>query len=241
MKAFTSLASSYLLLLLTLVGCAVGLQPRSTPPDAATATSGMVISLSTPKEVYTRKDNIALDLSIKNGQFDLLLSFTALATPAVFKQLSVRDSEGNLIEPERQMNAPVSEDIFIPKNGKSIQCIQGFELKAESTHKVLLENLQKYYKLQEGRYTITTTIILPIYRDFLKKQHPEITELEEEIKRIQKVTDAHVSAADKRSAVNDLQQQIDLLEKRRTDIYLPVQSLLGKASMRSNSITFAIE
>jgi hypothetical protein len=54
---------------------------------------------------------------------------------------------------------------------------------------------------------------LPVYRDFLKKRHPEVIELEAEIKRIQEVTDGHVSAADKRSAVNDLQQQIDFLEK----------------------------
>ena len=82
---------------------------------------------------------------------------------------------------------------------------------------------------------------LPVYRDFLKKKHPEVVELEEEIKRIEDVTDAHVSAADKRSAVNDLQQQIDFLEKKHKDIYLPIKSLLGEAVLTSNSITLTIE
>ena len=82
---------------------------------------------------------------------------------------------------------------------------------------------------------------LPVYQNFLKKRHPEVIELEEEIKRIQKVTDAHVSAVDKRSAVNDLQQQIDFLEKKHKDIYLPVKSLLGKASLTSNSVVLTIE
>ena len=82
---------------------------------------------------------------------------------------------------------------------------------------------------------------LPVYRDFLKKRHPGIIELEAEIKRIQEVTDGHVSAADKRSAVNDLQQQIDFLEKKHKDIYLPVKSLLGQASLASNSVILTIE
>ena len=111
-------------------------------------------------------------------------------------------------------------------------------MKAESTHTISLEDLQKYYELQKGSYTVTFTMTLPVYRDFLK--NPEIRELEEEIKRIQKVTDAHVSAADKRSAVNDLQQQIESLEKKHKDIYLPVKSLIGEASLTSNTMTLII-
>ena len=95
--------------------------------------------------------------------------------------------------------------------------------------------------MQEGSYTIALTMELPIYRDFLKKRNPEVMALEEEIKRIKKVTDAHVSAADKRSAVNDLQQQIERLEKKRKDVYLPVRSLLGSVSLTSNSLILTIE
>ncbi|MCY3742327.1 MAG: hypothetical protein OXH00_15035, partial [Candidatus Poribacteria bacterium] len=120
-------------------------------------------------------------------------------------------------------------------------CIQGLELKAATTQVVPLEDLQKYYQLKKGIYTIALTMELSVYRDFLKKKHPEVIELEAEIKRIEDVTDAHVSAADKRSAVNDIQQQIEFLEKKDKDIYLPVESLLGKAMLTSNSITVNIE
>ena len=84
-------------------------------------------------------------------------------------------------------------------------------------------------------------MVFPIYQDFLKKRHPEVMELEEEIKRIQNVTDAHVSAADKRSAVNDLQQQIAFLEKKNTDIYLPIRALIDKTLLTSNSVTLTVE
>ena len=75
----------------------------------------------------------------------------------------------------------------------------------------------------------------------MKKREPEVLELEEEIKRIQKVADAHVSAADKRSAVNDLQQQIEFLEKKQKEIYLPIKSLLGKATLTSNNVVLTLK
>ena len=241
MKAFKNLVLPYLLLIFCMTGCVASLKTQSSPTDAVTATSGMILSLSTPKSIYTVEDNIKLNLNIQNGQFNLLVPLVNIATSRAFQQLSVKDTNGNIVAPKRSISVPISEEIFIEKNGKSVQCIQGFELKAESTREVSLENLQKYYELQKGSYTITLTMTLPVYRDFLEKRHPEVIELQEEIKRIQKVTDAHVSAADKRSAVNDLQQQIASLEKKYTNIYLPVKSLLGEASITSNQLMLTIE
>ena len=240
MKSFKNLVLPYLLLVFSMAGCIVGLQTQSSPTDAVTATSGTVLSLSTPKATYGTQDNIKLNLSIQNGQFNLLVPFADIATSGAFAQLSVKDTDGNTVRLKRSINTPISEEIFIEKNGKPVQCIQGFDLKAESTHTISLEDLQKYYGLQKGNYTVTLTMTLPVYRNFLKKRHPEIIELEEEIKRIQKVTDAHVSAADKRSAVNNLQQQIESLEKKHKDIYLPIKSLLGEAPLTSNSIFLTI-
>ena len=164
-----------------------------------------------------------------------------IATPYVFAQLRITDTDGNIVEPKHPIPVPSSAEVFIEKDGRSVQCIQGLTLKAATMQVVPLEDLQKYYQLEKGSYTITLTIALPVHRDFLKKKHPEVIELEAEIKRIEDVTDAHVSAADKRSAVNDLQQQIDRLEQKYDDIYLPMKSLLGEVSLTSNSITLMVE
>ena len=241
MRTFKNLGMFYLFLIFSMVGCMAGFQTQSMPRNVTTATSGVIFSLSTPKDAYTSKDTIPLELSIQNGKFNLLVPVVNIAAPSVFTQLSVTDSDGNVVDPKRSIIAPSSEEIFMEKDGKSVQCIQGLELKAATTQVVPLEDLQKYYRLEKGSYTITLTMALPVYRDFLKKKHPEVVELEEEIKRIEDVTDAHVSAADKRSAVNDLQQQIDFLEKKHKDIYLPIKSLLGEAVLTSNSITLTIE
>jgi hypothetical protein len=241
MQTFKNTILLYLLLSFSVIGCIAGLQKQSSPIDVTTATSGVIFSLSTPKEAYVSKDTIPLELSIQSGKFDLLVPYANVSTSSTFAQLSVTDSAGNVVEPKHPITAPSSEEIFMKKDGKSIQCTRGLKLKAGATQVVSVEDLQKYYQLEKGDYTITLTIALPVYRDFLKKKHPEVAELEEEIKRIEKVTDAHVSAADKRSAVNDIQEQIDLLEKKDKDIYLPVESLLGKAMLTSNSITLRIE
>ena len=241
MRTFKSLTLFYLFLIFSMVGCIAGLQTQSMPTDVTTATSGVIFSLSTPKKVYVSKDTIPLELSIQNGKFDLLVPFVNVATSRAFAQLRVTDTDGNIVEPKHPIPVPSSAEVFIEKDGRSVQCIQGLELKAATTQVVPLEDLQRYYQLEKGNYTITLTIALPVYRDFLKKKHPEVIELEAEIKRIEDVTDAHVSAADKRSAVNDLQQQIDRLEKKYNDIYLPVKSLLGEVPLTSNSITLIIE
>ena len=241
MKTLKNFILPYLLLTFSMIGCIPSLQTQSSPTDVTTATSGVMLTLSTPKTTYTSTDTILLELSIQNGKFDLLVPYANVSTSGAFAQLSVTDTDGNIVEPKRSITAPNSEAIFIEKDGKSVQCIRGLALKASTTHPISLDDLQKHYQLPKGSYTVELTMELAVYRDLLKKKHPEITELEEEIKRIQKVTDAHVSAADKRSAVNDLQQQIEFLKKKQKDIYLPIKSLLGKAKLTSNSITLNIE
>ena len=241
MKPSNCLALLCIVLILSVMGCITSLQTQSLPTDVVTATSGVTLSLKTSTSTYTSKAPIPLELSIRGGEFNLPVPIVNVATSGAFTQLKVTDSDGNSVEPKRSITPPNTEEIFIEKKGKSVQCIRGFELKSATTQVASLADLRKYYKFQKGNYTIALTMELPVYRDFLKKRNPEIIELEEEIKRIKKVTDAHVSAADKRSAVNDLQQQIERLEKRSKEVYLPVKSLLGKATLTSNTVVLTIE
>ena len=241
MKPFKYLALPCLLLVLSTTGCLTSLQRHFAPADVTTVTSGVVLSLTSPRLTYAPEEPIPLELSIQGGESDLLVPVVNVATSGAFTHLKVTDTDGNSVEPKRSIPLPSTAEIFIEIDQKSIQCIQGFELKSAATQVVSLADLLKYYELQKGSYTIALTMALPVYRDFLQKRNPEIIELEEEIKRIKKVTDAHVSAADKRSAVDDLQQQIERLKKRSNDIYLPAKSLIGKASLTSNSIVLTIE
>lgn len=241
MNTFKCLAFPCLLLIFSTIGCLTSLQRHSSPADVTTATSGVVLSLTSPRLTYAPEEPIPLELNIQGGAYDLLVPVVNVATSGAFTHLKVTDTNGNVVEPKRSIRPPGTKEIFIETDQKSIQCIQGLELKSAATQIVSLENLRKHYQLQKGSYTIALTMELPVYRDFLKKRNSEVIELEEDIKRIKKVTDAHVSAVDKRSAVNDLQQQIERLEKRSNDIYLPVRSLLGKASLTSNTVVLTLK
>ena len=241
MKTFKYLALPCLLLIFSTTGCLTSLQRQFSPPDVMTVTSGVTLALKTSTSTYTSKEPISLELSIQGGEFNLFVPFIYVATSGAFTHLKVTDTDGNVVEPKRPITLPSPEEIIFEKEGKSVQCIRGFELKSVTTQIASVEDVRKYYAFQKGSYTIALTMELPVYRDSLQKRNPEIMELEEEIKRIKKVTDAHVSAADKRSAVNDLQRQIERLEKRSNDIYLPVRSLLGKASLTSNVVVLTIE
>ena len=122
MKTFKNAILLYLLLTFSVVGCITGLQMQSSTTDITTATSGVILALSTPEATYTSKDPIPLELNIQNGEFDLLVPVANVLTPGAFAQLSVTDTDGNTVEPKRAVPAPNSKEIFIEKDGKSVQC-----------------------------------------------------------------------------------------------------------------------
>ena len=128
MKTFKYLALPCLLLIFSVAGCITSLQRHSSPTDIAVATSGVVLLLTTPRLTYAPEETIPLELSIQGGESDLLVPFVNVATPGAFTQLKVTDTNGNIVEPKRSITLPSTKEIFIEKEGKSIQCIRGFEI-----------------------------------------------------------------------------------------------------------------
>ena len=128
------------------------------------------------------------------------------------------------------------------RDGKSVRCIQGFELKAWTHQELTLKDFQQYYQLQPGTYTVTLAIELEVYREFVTEQHPEVIELERDLARLQR--DPNLQAAAKQDALNYYQEQIKFIKERYKDeikdIYLPVKSRRGKTSLVSNEITLTI-
>ncbi len=230
-----------LILIFTMIGCLPGRFTRSPQPDVAAATSETKLHLSIAKATYAREEAIPLALSIQNGTFDLLVPFGDVATVGAFAQLTVRDVNGNIVKPKRPITKASALKTLMQRD-KLVQCIQGFELKAGARQVVSLKDLQKYYRLPAGNYTVSVVIALEVYQEFLKEQHPQVIALEQECMRIQKVRDAHVTAADKRQAIAAIRNQIEVIEeKHKDDIYLPVKSLRGEALLSSNSVALTIE
>ena len=241
------------LFFITLVGCVGSMQTIQTETaetdEAGSATETeeparpiAELQLSTSKTNYTAKEEIPLQVNIQNGKFDLLVPFFAVATKGAFTQVTVKDANGQIVEPKRAITQENPEK-YVQQDGKSVRCIQGFDFKASMNQELTLKDIQRYYQLQPGTYTVTLAIELGVYRESITEEHPEIAELRRDLARLQ--NDPNLQAAAKQDAVNYYQEQIKFIQERSKDeernIYLPVKARRGKASLVSNAITLTIE
>ena len=235
-----------LLLIVCLVGC-LGSQQTIETETASTETEKStlaVLELSTTKTTYSAQETIPLELAIQNGKYDLLVPISSVSTQSAFKLLAVTDSNGEVIKMKRRV--PLGSTLkTLYKDGKSVRCIQGFDMKAGTTQTVSLENLQTHYQLQSGSYTVKVAIELEVYRESMEDQIPEVIELQREIQKIQNSTNPQFTPEVKKDAISYTQDQIDVIKEKHKDklqnIYLPLKSLRGKASLVSNSISLTVE
>ena len=240
-----------LLGVVTIIGCVGSLQTTTPQPETAetesaaeteTPTTLAELQLSTPKTNYAAKAAIPLELNIQNGKFDLLVPFFSVATKGAFTQITVKDANGQIVNPKHPITQENPQK-YVQSDGKSVRCIHGFELKASENQELKLKDIQRYYLLQPGTYTVTLSIELEVYTESITEEHPEIRELKQDMARIQ--SDPNLQGAAKQDALSYYQEQIKFIQERQKDavkdIYLPVKSLRGKASLTSNSITVTVE
>ena len=252
LKIISKLVSLFLLLsVVTIIGCVGSLQTTTTQTqtetdeaaEAEVPTALAELQISTPKTNYAVKEAIPLELNIQNGKFDLFVPFFSVATRGAFTQITVNDANGQVVKPKRVITQENPEKYVAASDGKSVRCIQGFELKASANRELSLKDIQPYYQLQQGTYTVTLTIELEVYKESITEEHPEMRELKQDMARIQK--DPNLQGAAKQDAVSYYQEQIKFIQERHKDavkdIYLPVKSLRGKTSLVSNSITLTVE
>lgn len=252
LKIIPKLVTLFLLLsIVTIIGCIGSLQTTTPQPETDEATSAAEtetptalaeLQLSTPKTNYTPKEAIPLELNIQNGKFDLLVPFFSVATKGAFTQITVKDASGQIVNPKH----PITQEnpqTYVQSDGKTVRCIHGFELKASTNEELKLKDIQRYYLLQPGTYTVTLTIELEVYTESITEEYPEIRELKQDMARIQ--NDPNLQGAAKQDALSYYQEQIKFIQERHKDavkdIYLPVKSLRGKAVLTSNSITVTVE
>ena len=252
LKITPKLVPLFLLLsVVTIIGCIGSLQTTTTQPETDEATSAAEtetptalaeLQLSTPKTNYATKEAIPLELNIQNGKFDLLVPSFSVATKGAFTQITVNDANGQIVNPKHPITQENPQK-YVQSDGKTVRCIHGFELKASANQELKLKDIQRYYLLQPGTYTVTLTIELEVYKESITEEHPEIRELKQDMARIQ--NDPNLQGAAKQDALSYYQEQIKFIQERHKDavkdIYLPVKSLRGKASLTSNSITVTVE
>lgn len=218
-------------------------EPESPPAAEETAAERPLaaLQLSSPKTEYTAEEAIPVELTIQNGKFDLLVPFFSVATKGAFTQITVTDANGQVVDPPRAITQEHPQK-YVKRDGSSVRSIQGFDLKADAKEELTLRDLQRYYRLKPGTYTLTLAIELAVYRDSITEEHPEVIELRSDLARIR--NDPNLQPTAKQDALNYYQDQIKFIEEQyaaeEKALYLPVKSLRGKAMLVSNPVTLTI-
>ena len=243
MKLFTPFI---LLIIVCLFGCLGSLQTgtQTTPVETVESEPLAVLQLSTSKTSYSAQEVVPLELSIQNGKFDLLVPMSTVLTHRAFNQLTVTDSNGTVVKIKRTL-PPVNTLKTLYRDGTTARCVQGYDFKAGTTQTASLDNMQAYYQLPPGTYTVKATVLLEVYKESMGDQHPQEIELQREILDIQKNTSPQFTPEAKKEAIGYTQDQIDFIREKYKDelqnIYLPLKSRRGKASLESNTISITIE
>lgn len=217
------------------------LEVQTAPPAPAKPPSIAELRLSLEKEVYSEDEAIPLRMSVRAGKFDLLVPAVSVGDEGAFAGMIITDEAGKELTP----TAPIPSEGHIKNllhDGQALDCIHGVELKSGAESVAALENLLAYYNLPPGEYTLQVYMDLQVYRESLPDQSPMVVMIEKDILEIQR--SRHRDEV-KREAISHLQEEIAAIQReQRVDydkIYLPLDSLRGKARLESNTVTLRVE
>ena len=174
-----------------LSGCLGGMQTTATQPETAEATSTAetetptalaALHLSTSKTNYTAKEAIPLELNIQNGKFGLLVPFFSVATRGrVYANNCDRREPDRLLNRSNRLRKRTHRNMWQGTMENPSGVSKDLNSKASANEKLTLKDIQKYYLLQPGTYTVTLSIALEVYTESITEEHPEIRELKQDM------------------------------------------------------------
>lgn len=230
------------------IGCLGGkseksVQMQTTPAETAEKPPTILeLHLSSSKPIYAVDEAIPLEMTIQVGKFDLLVPYVAVEGKGAFTNLVVKNAMEQIVKPKRSI-ALDDKPKTLMRDGNHVSCIRGVDLKAGTVQKAVLENLNTYYELEPGDYTLQVSLNLKVYRESMQDQSPQILEYEREIAAIQ--NSPKLPASEKQQAVAQLREEIEFMrskmEGKLDQIYLPMNSLRGTAELNSTVTSLKIQ
>ncbi len=215
----------------------------ATPVEATTPPTIADLHLSLAKPVYSRDEPISVKMAIQVGKFDLLVPYATVEGRGAFTKLVVKDAMGKVVKPKHPITF-VSRTKTLMQGVREVRCVQGTELKARMVKNAVLEDLQTYYKLKPGDYTLQVFIDMKVHRETFVSQSPEILEIEHEITLVERNPD-DVPDDIKQRMINNLRKEIDTIkgkeEGKSDEIYLPLDSFRGSKDLESNIVALTIQ
>lgn len=201
-----------------------------------------VLELSTPKSKYKSNEPIPLKLTVNVGKFDLPVEKDAVEGKRAFSGLTVKDTNGKIIEPQKKFNqSRIIKKIY--QKGEFKRCVEGIMLSKNENFSTSLNDIREFYSLKPGKYSLQVSMELKVYHEnFLTEKSTAIVELEQEIEALK--ADTKLDDAAREDAIESIRQEIEFLKsrekKKNGKKYLPLESLRGRAELKSNLIKISI-
>ena len=198
------------------------------------------LHLSLGQAAYASGEDIRVHLIFQTGTFNLLVPQATIESEGLLSNLVVKGETGKVINP----SLPIVYEINVKRlvrNGKKIDCIPGMELKARIAHNIVVEDVDVYYGLKPGSYTLQVSMDLEVYQETLALESLLIHDAERRITRVR--AKSKIAAHTRRKHIAGLERSIEALERQAEElgeIYLPLDSLRGSTTLESNVVTLEI-
>lgn len=216
--------------------------PDPAPAPASVEESFVArLHLSSSQGTYLAGEPISVGVAIETGTFDLLVSHATVEGAGLLPALVVTDQHGTVVE-SKSPTAYESEMKELVRDGKKVSCVKGMRLIAGTGHMVVIENLQEPYALVPGVYTLQVSLDLKIYKETVTAESIPIHDAQQRIGKVQ--AKSRIAAHTREKHLAGLRGAVKALEiqaKELDEIYLPLDSVRGVVTLKSNVITLKIQ
>lgn len=235
--------------------CAIGcltspllVAPEETPAETPSATHVQVeesfvarLHAASTKPAYGAGEPIPVQVVIETGTFDLFVSHATIESEGLLPTLVVTDENGTVVKPKNPILYE-SKMRELVRDGKKVTCVKGTRLIAGTGQLVVIEDIQNHYALTPGVYTLQVSLDLSVYKETVTPESLHIHDAQQRIGRIQAKT--RIAERTRKEHIAGLKMAIGALEiqaKELDDIYLPLDSLRGVVTLKSNLISLEIQ
>ena len=216
-------------------------QTPSMPPEPVGDSFVARLHVSSPKPAYHAGEPIPVEVAIETGAFDLLVSHATVENDGLLSTVVITDEKGTVVNPKSPI-AYEREMKELVRDGKKVDCVKGTRLFAGTGQMVVIEDIQNFYALAPGVYTLQIALDLSIYRETLTLESILIHDAQQRVARVEAKSKIAAHTREKhiaglKGAINALEIQAEELD----EIYLPMDSLRGVVTLKSNLVRLEIQ
>ena len=206
--------------------------PKPEVPPAA-------MKLESPQSTYALAGPIPAKIIIKIGPEDLVVLEDQMTDGMLATKLLVKTASGEQIACSKP-TPPLSRPRPYRSSGGEVSVRDARTLDADSLVTMDIANLLEYYPITEpGSYTVQFDMKLNTYSTFVGRNQTQIQDIERTMREIN--SRSNYSQTERATLMSSLQEDIDRLEKDKSNRYIVIGSKGKSLALKSNVLELTIQ